>query len=337
MNLRAAIETVLNEAAIPLHYREIATRVVERGLWATHGNTPHATVSALLSQDIASNGASSPFVRLGNGIYALQDQTDASNPTVTPLDPNEKGKAVGLSFLDAAEHILDRYAATKPMHYRDITKQALELGLIKTKGQTPEATMSAQLGVDIERRRRQGETPRFYRANRGMFGLTKWHGTGLGTQIGQHNEKVRKALHTQLVTMPPQAFEALIGRLLVAIGFEDVTVTEYQGDGGIDVRATLVVGDVIRTQMAVQVKRWKANVQAPTVQQVRGSLGAHERGLIISTSRFSKGAIEEAERPDRDPVALMDGDQLVGLLAEHDIGVRRTTYDLIELGEEETG
>ncbi len=52
----------------------------------------------------------------------------------------------------------------------------------------------------------------------------------------------------------------------------------------------MVTGDVVRTRMAVQVKRWKANVQAPAVQQVRGSLGAHEQGLIITTSDFSKGA-----------------------------------------------
>jgi restriction system protein len=35
-------------------------------------------------------------------------------------------------------------------------------------------------------------------------------------------------------------------------------------------------------------------VQAPVVQQVRGSLGAHEQGLIITTSDFSTGARSEA-------------------------------------------
>ncbi len=131
--------------------------------------------------------------------------------------------------------------------------------------------------------------------------------------------------------MPPADFEALIGQLLVTLGFDDVEVTARSGDGGIDVRGTLVVGDVIRTRMAVQVKRWKSNVQAPTVQQVRGSLGTHEQGLIITTSDFSKGAYEEAERPNAVPVALMNGKQLVALLVENDIGVQRTAYDLIEL------
>ena len=72
-----------------------------------------------------------------------------------------------------------------------------------------------------------------------------------------------------------------------------------------------VVGDVIRTRLAVQVKRWKSNVQAPVIQQVRGSLGTHEQGLIITTSDFSKGAREEATRANATPVGLMDGEQLV--------------------------
>ena len=45
--------------------------------------------------------------------------------------------------------------------------------------------------------------------------------------------------------------------------------------------------------MAVQVKRWKNNVQAPTVQQVRGALGAREQGLIIATSNFSSGRVRK--------------------------------------------
>jgi restriction system protein len=87
--------------------------------------------------------------------------------------------------------------------------------------------------------------------------------------------------------------------------------------------------------MAVQVKRWKKNIGAPTVRQVRGSLGVHEHGLIITTSSFPQRAREEAAKPTATPVALMNGEQLVNLLVEHRIGVRRTAYDLIELGEED--
>ena len=70
------------------------------------------------------------------------------------------------------------------------------------------------------------------------------------------------------------------------------------------------------------------------VQQVRGSLGAHEQGLIITTSDFSAGAIKEAAQSDKTPIALMNGEQLVMLLMEHGIGVHRSTPDLFEIDEE---
>ncbi|MFA7073353.1 MAG: restriction endonuclease, partial [Methanoculleus sp.] len=165
-------------------------------------------------------------------------------------------------------------------------------------------------------------------------GLTRWHEQGLPYQIEVHNREVREYLMQRLGAMDPVAFEELVGELLAKIGFEDVVVTRTSGDGGIDVRGTLVTGDVIRTKMAVQVKRWKNNVQAPVVQQVRGSLGAHEQGLIITTSDFSAGARQEAEQPDKIPIALMNGEQMVNLLIEYDIGVVRTSYDLIELQED---
>jgi restriction system protein len=85
--------------------------------------------------------------------------------------------------------------------------------------------------------------------------------------------------------------------------------------------------------MAVQVKRLKGNVQRPVVQQMRGSLGTHEQGLIITTSDFSDGARQEAERSNAVPVALMNGEQLVALMVEHEIGVARTTYHLLSLPE----
>ena len=95
------------------------------------------------------------------------------------------------------------------------------------------------------------------------------------------------------------------------------------------------MGEVIKIRMAVQAKRWKKgnNIQKPIVQQVRGSLGAHEQGLIITTSDFSPGAKKEALRPDTTPVALMNGEELVTLLVEHKIGVNFQTHNLLELSE----
>lgn len=203
--------------------------------------------------------------------------------------------------------------------------------MIATQGKTPEATMYAQILSEIDRRNKRGETPRFVKHGNGIVGLTKWLPSGLVGQINAHNKAIRERLHAELFAMSATDFEQLVGKLLGALGFEQVQVTKQSGDGGIDVYGTLIVGEVISIKMAVQVKRWKNNVQAPTVQQVRGSLGAHDQGLIITTSDFSAGARAEAAQPNKTPVALMSGDQLVRLLIEHGIMVQRTEYHLLQL------
>ena len=219
------------------------------------------------------------------------------------------------------------------MHYRDITRHALEHRMLDTAGKTPAGTMYAQILTEIKRRQGRGEQQRFMILGKGMMTLVRWQGRGLAFQVEEANRKARKELLKQTKEMAPSDFEDLIARLLAAIGFEEVEVTARSKDGGIDVRGMLVVGGVIKTRLAVQVKRWAANVQSPVVQQVRGSLGAHEQGLIITTSDFSKGAREEAERADATPVGLMNGEELVALMVANEIGVRRTALQLIELGE----
>ena len=307
------------------------------GAWRTNGKTPWATINARLSTDLAKRGAASRFQRTGPGIFTLRDDaasSPASPPVAAAKSPSSKTTAGGkphISFTDAAELVLSEFGKQQPMHYREIAKWALDMELVKTSGKTPEATMYAQVITEIQRRKKRGERPRFVMHGKGYIGLTKWMATGLAFQIDQHNAEVRKKLRERLGKMPFAEFEELIGALLVKLGFEDVIVTAKSGDGGIDVRGTMVTGDVIRTRMAVQVKRWKNNVQAPTVQQVRGSLGTHDQGLIITTSDFSKGAREEAGRANTIPVALMNGEQLVALLVENDIGVKKTQHSLIAL------
>jgi restriction system protein len=342
MSALSAVVALLTEVGTPLHYREITSCILERGLWKTEGKTPEATVNALLSVDIKKRGAQSHFQRTAEGMFALRSwglpEFTLPEEKLSPSGTFRK-KATStpktLSFTDAAEQVLEKFSNKKPMHYRTITEKALKLGLLHTEGQTPEATLYAQILTEIARKTKRGDTPRFVKHGKGFVGLSKWMARGLAFQIEQQNSGVRKKLHARLHSMSPAEFEELVGTLLGAIGFEDVAVTGRSGDGGIDVRGTLVVGDVIRTRMAVQAKKWKKNVQAPIVQQVRGSLGTHEQGLIITTSDFSAGAREEAERPNAVPVGLMNGEQLVALLVEYDIGIRRTSYDVIELGKSE--
>lgn len=321
-----AARRILQKANQPLHYKDIAKRMIDDGLWKPEGKTPAATVNARLAVAIKDD-PESPFVRTGPGKFTLRDGV-APMPESAPGADGEP-----MSFTEAAEFVLKKHGT--PMHYTAITEEALKLKLIQTAGRTPEATMYAQIIQETQRREKRGEAQRFDRKGGGVVGLVTWNPVGVEGQIAKHNETIRRALRQRLHGLDPAEFEALVGRLLTAIGFEDVTVTRLHGDGGVDVRGTLVVGDVIRTRMAVQAKRWKHgnNIQAPTVQQVRGSLGAHEQGLIISTSDFSPGAKAEALRSDATPVGLLNGERLVSLLIEHQILVRREPHEMLQLGD----
>ena len=287
------------------------------------------------------NGDKSTFVKVGPQTFALRDSSEIPGGTgsVPPVSEETTDPATtiqGFSFINCAQKVLDEFGGKKPMHYREITEKALQKGWLITSGKTPEASMYAQVITEIKRQQKRGERPRFVQHGRGYVGLSQWMGRGLAFQIEQHNQQVRKTLRKRLLTMTPGEFEDLISQLLAEMGFEMVEVTKLSGDGGIDVRGTLVVGDVVRIKMAVQVKKWKLknNILAPVVQQVRGSLGAHEQGLIITTSDFSKGAAKEAAQGDKTPIALMNGEQLVLLLMEHGIGIHRSTPDLFEIDEE---
>jgi hypothetical protein len=72
-----------------------------------------------------------------------------------------------LSFLDAAEQVLRTHGKGQLMHYQEIARLAVELGLVVTRGQTPAATLNAQVGVEINRRHARGEPQRFVRYPRG--------------------------------------------------------------------------------------------------------------------------------------------------------------------------
>lgn len=330
MSLTEAITKVLMSSPEPLHYRQITERLLRSGLWATSGKTPHVTVNGAMSTNKES------FVKHGRGMYSLRN---AIAPSLMAEDnskaePPDAPTSEAYTYLEAAALLLGEEQYKAGLHYRALTAAAIDRKLIRPEGLTPEITMSVQLSADIKKSQSQGDSPRFVRVSRGVFRLAQHTGSSLVNQIDSHNSTIRRNLHKRLQTLDPFEFEHVIGLLLESMGFETVQVTSKNNDNGIDVIGTLVVADVIRTRMAVQVKRWTASIQRPHVQQVRGSLGVHDQGLIITTGKFSTGAQEEANKPNATLVALMDGDTLVNQLIEYGIGIEKSSLTLLALSED---
>lgn len=70
---RDAIIRVLREAQTPLEYAEISDRALTQGYYKTDAATPHATVNAQITGSIKHDGAASPFVKVGRGVFGLKE------------------------------------------------------------------------------------------------------------------------------------------------------------------------------------------------------------------------------------------------------------------------
>lgn len=125
-----------------------------------------------------------------------------------------------------------------------------------------------------------------------------------------------------ILSISPDAFERLFQRILRESGFVQVEVTGRSGDGGIDGKGIMRLGDILSFHVFFQCKRYKGKVNASQVRDFRGAMsGRADKGLIVTTGYFTKAAIEEATRDGAPPVDLIDGDQLVLLLKKLNLGV----------------
>lgn len=153
-------------------------------------------------------------------------------------------------------------------------------------------------------------------------------------EVRDKNNAVKRQLLESLMNMPPFSFEDLVAEVLRHLGFENINVTAKTGDGGIDVTGELVVAGAIKNNICVQVKRWRNNVQRGSIAELRGSLRPYQTGLFITTSDFSKPAIDEANDSYKAPISLINGKELVEIMCSYGIGVNANEVTIYELDNE---
>jgi len=232
-----------------------------------------------------------------------------------------------LSFKEAAVKILTE--ADEPLSAKEITKIAIEDELIETSGATPSATMAAQLYTD---------TGKFKKVGRGLFALIKQTESAKSPLLAIQNQNnlVKQKLIETIQEMDPFQFEYLVAELLRKIGYENVDVTKRSGDKGIDVAGNLTVGGLTHVKTVIQVKRYKTgnNISGKYITQLRGSAEVDQRGLIITTSDFTKDAINESKAINKMPVALVNGQKLIDLLFKYQVGVKVDTVSVYSIDSE---
>lgn len=137
------------------------------------------------------------------------------------------------------------------------------------------------------------------------------------------DEAADESLLEVLRSLPPYGFELLCERLLREHDFEDVTVTQKSRDGGIDGYGVLRLSPFVSLKVAFQAKRYRDVVGRAAVGEFRNALlGRAEKGVFITTGRFSSDAEAEAARDGVVPIELIDGDRLVDLFEEVELGVK---------------
>lgn len=233
------------------------------------------------------------------------------------------------SFREAAIKILERFS--EPKTAKEITDIAIEEGLLETSGATPEATMAAQIYLDLN----NNKGTSFKKVGRGLFTLTTKTEDPSSPHviIYNQNELAKKDLMERLLTMDPFQFEFLVADLLQKIGYENVFVTKRSGDKGIDIMANLTVGGITNVKTVIQVKRYGHGnkIDGKIIAQLRGSAEVDQRGLVITTSEFQKSAVEESKAPNKMPVSLVNGGKLIELLIKYGIGIKKDQLTILSV------
>lgn len=142
----------------------------------------------------------------------------------------------------------------------------------------------------------------------------------------------RAAALEKLKSLSPQGFERFCQGLLREAGFEDVEVTGRSGDRGIDGHGTLKVNSLFSMKMGFQAKRYQDSVGSGVVRDFRGAIvGRVDRGLLITTGRFTKDAKAEAARDGATQIELVDGLAILDLMEEFEFGLKAvSTFELID-------
>lgn len=149
-------------------------------------------------------------------------------------------------------------------------------------------------------------------------------------------DSTRKEMLKFLRKMDPYKFEYLIKFLLEEIGYRNVIVTSSTNDKGVDVIADIDLG-ISSVREVIQVKRHKGNIHRPTLDQLRGSLHRFNavRGTIITVGGFSKGTVDAAFERGAAPITLIDGENLLNLLIENNIGISKQKVEYFEFDSEQ--
>ncbi len=143
--------------------------------------------------------------------------------------------------------------------------------------------------------------------------------------ISEINNNLSSNILEEILARDSDFFEKLVVDLLLKMGYggfrEDAgVVTRKTNDGGID---GIINEDILGLgKIAIQAKRHENTISRPDLQKFSGALSGRgiKKGVFITTSNFSKGAIEYVNQLHDTSIVLIDGDKLAHFMIKFNLG-----------------
>jgi restriction system protein len=136
-----------------------------------------------------------------------------------------------------------------------------------------------------------------------------------------------------LQKLPPDAFERLCRRILIASGFIHVEIIGRNCNGDIDGIGILKIA-LLSVKVYFKCKRDRDSIGVWELRNFRDAIaGKTDKGLFITTGTFSSAAKQEAIQGGVPALDLIDGDQLCRILREFKVGVETKTIEVVKINE----
>ncbi len=127
-----------------------------------------------------------------------------------------------------------------------------------------------------------------------------------------------KSILNRILQLDAKEFELLITDMLSSLGFEGSEHTGKSGDGGVDAIGELNISNMAKIKIFVQAKRYNldARINANVVKALRANIPNGGQGVFITTADFQEKAKEIAVQLGFPRIGLINGEQLVDILAD---------------------
>ncbi|MCY3779444.1 MAG: restriction endonuclease [Chloroflexi bacterium] len=132
----------------------------------------------------------------------------------------------------------------------------------------------------------------------------------------------RDELTDVLEQMPTEAFERLVLRVLGKDGVSDIDVSHVKDT--IEGMGVFGGGGFLSFRVSFRCIRGGGRISSAQVDDFRRGVmvGRADKGLLITTGRFTQEAVLKAANERAPEIRLIDGEELVGKLKELSLGVR---------------